>query len=392
MRFLKFQKEILLKSVAELPSSWRCSTGVLVLAVFVLFLPGCALVPFPRLPQTKVVYPAHKLHVRYKDFSGVIHVHTYYSQGTSTGSFDEVLSAARKAQVDFVIITDHDTLAWLREKEERLYGNVLMMVGTELSTQAGHLSVFGIKKEIYGRQDPVRVLSEIQKAKAPSFINHAQLKVNPWTNWSLVPSITGMEIFNLAEAIYDDGMLKIGFKSLVYTSDGLMRSYLDRPDALLQLWDKVLTERKFVGIGATDAHQRYRFLGKALDSYETMFRTVQTHALANDLSRQAILGAFQKGHVYVGFDIVKPVRNFIFMGETSKELVIMGDVVKYKADLELRVSLPGQGDIHVLKDGKVWQTAQGSYWESRAEGPGIYRVEVYSHNKLWILSNPIYVR
>ncbi len=375
------------------PSSLKnCRSSLILLAaaVSMLVFSGCAAMPFLNGPQRKSAVSKSGIATPYQDYSGVVHIHTFYSHH-STGSFDEVARAAEKVHVDFAIISDHDTLRWREEKKEGLVNGVLMLIGTEVSSPAGHLVVLGTEKEIDRRQDSRKILEEIHKAKASSFIAHAEWQVNPWTDWTLAPSVTGMEIYNLPAAMYARGLSKMFLKTLLFPPVLMMRSYLHRPDNLLKKWDHILAERKFVGIGSVDAHQRFRLLGKSLDSYETMFRVVQTHALAPGLSRKEILEAFGRGHVYVGFDIVKPVRNFLFVAETPKKRLIMGDKIRFSADLKLRVALPETADIHVLKNGTLWKSVQGNYWESAPEGPGVYRVEVYFEDKLWILSNPIYV-
>ncbi|OGW72528.1 MAG: hypothetical protein A2Y02_02345 [Omnitrophica bacterium GWA2_52_12] len=361
------------------------------LASSLLLFSGCAAMPFLNGPQHKALEAMPGLPPGYLDYSGVVHVHTLYSHH-STGGFDEVVKSAERAHVDFVVITDHDNLRWLKENKEGFHGDVLVLVGTELSTPAGHLSVFGVENEINIRQETRKILKEVQKSGASSFICHAQLKLNPWTDWALRPMVTGMEVFNLPAEIYADGYFKIGLKSFLYSPRHLMFSYVKRPDAALKQWDEILVERKFVGIGAADAHQRFRFLGVALDSYDAMFETVQTHALAKDFSRQGIFEAFKKGHVYIGFDVVKPIRNFFFEALTAKGRVMMGESVKFHKGLKLRVFLPEEARIKVLKNGKEWKSVTGEQWEGEADGFGVYRVEVYLNDKIWIISNPIYVR
>lgn len=347
--------------------------------------------PFLSHPHAKAVSRKPGPLSQYKDYTGIIHVHTAYSYH-STGSFEEVADAAKRADADFVVITNHNNLGGLAEKKEGFYGNVLMLIGAELDTPTGHLAVFGIQKEIDPRQDTKKILKEIKKAGASAFICHPDLKLNPWTDWSLIPFARGIEIYNLPAAMVENGVLKMGLKALVLSPHFFMSTFLNRPDAALKRWDEILAKRRFVGIGSVDAHQRFRIFGRPIDGYNAMFEVVQTHALAADLSRQAIFDALHKGHVYVGFDLVEPVRNFLFMAETPKKAVIMGDEINDSEDLRLRVFLPREADIHVLKDGKLWKRAKGNSWESQAAGPGVYRVEVYLKNKFWIFSNPIYVR
>lgn len=362
--------------------------------LFIFLLQGCAAMPFSHRAYQETFDERSGLPEGIQDYSGVFHVHTFHSHD-STGSFEAAARAAQKVNADFVVITDHDSLIGLYDKKEGFYGKVLLLIGTELTTLAGHLGVIGVDKEINPNQGVAEILQEVEAAGAASFICHAHLKLNPWTDWTVTDHVTGMEVFNLPATIYEVGFLKTSLKSLFLFPHSFMNTFVNRPDVLLQEWDQVLAKRPFVGIASVDAHERYHLLGWTLDSYETMFEVVQTHVYAEDLSKKAIFEAFKKGHVYIGFDIVKPIRNFLFSAhsELKNETVMMGDEIKFESALKLRITpLSDQAEIHVMKDGKLWRSTVGNTWDGFAEGPGVYRVEVYLKNKLWILSNPIYVR
>src|SRR5690606_25643630 len=57
--------------------------------------------------------------MRLFDKTGVIHVHTRYSDGA--GTVRRVAQAAVRAGLDFVIVTDHDTLAGLENGDDGWY-------------------------------------------------------------------------------------------------------------------------------------------------------------------------------------------------------------------------------------------------------------------------------
>ena len=85
--------------------------------------------------------------MRFFDKAGVIHVHTRYSDGA--GSVRAVARAAVRAGVDFVVVTDHDTLAGLRRGEDGWYDRLgrptgapgaartLVVIGQEISPEDG---------------------------------------------------------------------------------------------------------------------------------------------------------------------------------------------------------------------------------------------------------------
>ena len=76
----------------------------------------------------------------YTRVAGVVHVHTTLSDGGGTP--DEVVAAAQRAGLGFLAITDHNNLD--AKPVEGYHGGVLVLVGSELSTTAGHLLGLGI--------------------------------------------------------------------------------------------------------------------------------------------------------------------------------------------------------------------------------------------------------
>ena len=72
----------------------------------------------------------------YVEIQGVLHVHTTHSDGS--GSVADVVEAAQKTGVDFVVLTDHNTMRAKHEGWEGWHGSTLLIVGEEVSTRAGH--------------------------------------------------------------------------------------------------------------------------------------------------------------------------------------------------------------------------------------------------------------
>lgn len=367
---------------------------------FLWLFSGCATLQwmdFPsRLPDIKELPSSFP----FRDYTGIFHVHSRYSHD-SRGRFDEIVSAARRAGVDFVIVTDHNTLAGLRDKMDGFYDQTLVLIGNELSTQAGHLAVLGVDQEFDSSLGPADILKKVSELGGLSFVCHGESVRKPWSDWAVSP-LTGMEIYNLAGDVYEDGKFWVALKVLGLTPRLFFKSVLDKPRAYLERWDSLLKGGPIVGIGAVDAHQKVRIFGKPLDDYDAMFKVVQTHAWSEELSEKAILEAFGKGHVYVGFDLVQPVRNFLFWAEKNEQKWLMGDTLKYEKALKLKAHLPARAtrglfrrapdEMRVFKDGQLIYRNKTDFAEIDPDGPGIYRVEVYHRKKLWILSNPIYLK
>ena len=76
-----------------------------------------------------------------RDLACVIHVHSTWSDGT--GTVPQIMRAAAKAGVDVVLLTDHDTLAARDHGQEGWHGDVLLLVGEEVTPDENHYLAFG---------------------------------------------------------------------------------------------------------------------------------------------------------------------------------------------------------------------------------------------------------
>ena len=95
-----------------------------------------------------------------------------YSDGT--GTVDQIARAGRRAGVDVVLLTDHDTLAAKRNGEEGWYGNVLLLVGEEVSPRRrNHYLAFGIDEEIdHSALDAAGICAAVRAAGGFGFAAH----------------------------------------------------------------------------------------------------------------------------------------------------------------------------------------------------------------------------
>lgn len=92
-----------------------------------------------------------------------LHIHSKYSDGAGTP--EDILEHARKKGVDGLAITDHNTLeGYFRARE--LDGDLLVVPGFEVVTEAGHVLVLGLnelppKVETIGYYDLVNWAREL---------------------------------------------------------------------------------------------------------------------------------------------------------------------------------------------------------------------------------------
>jgi hypothetical protein len=346
-----------------------------------------------------------------------LHMHTRYSDGG--GSHHDIAAAAIKCGLEAVIVTDHNVLVqgfegYVKERGRK----VLMLVGEELhdqdrDPQKNHLLAFGAAQELATlADDPQTLINAVRDAGGLSFLAHPHdppaLAFNEtdisWVDWG-VEGYTGLELWNALSE----------FKTMIPTRlHGLVYAYLPALiargplPATLRKWDELLGDgRRVVAIGGSDSHAlRYHLgpLSRIIFPYAFHFRTVNTHVfipkpLSGDANqdKRMIYEAIGAGRCFVGYDLAGSTRGFRFSAQGREAAAIMGEEIPARGGVTLQARLPGIGEVRLLKDGQVIQTASRQQACTHiTTAPGIYRIEAYRNylgrRRGWIFSNPIYLR
>jgi PHP domain len=335
--------------------------------------------------------------------AGIVHVHTTLSDGG--GSPEEVIEAARTAGLGFVAITDHNNLD--AKPLEGYHGGVLVLVGSELSTNAGHVLALGIPDPAFRFSGDARdVLDDVRDLGGISFAAHpsSQRADLRWTGWDL-PGPWGVELLN-GDSEWRRAGGRLALTAALY---GINRSYallrsLSAPDAMLARWDAMLATRDVPGIVGADAHSRVpltRGYAVRFPSYEALFSLARNHVvldrpLSGDATADAarIVEALRDGRSYVGIDALADAGGVSFTAEGGGRRFTMGDQVPWSEGLRLRVTgrIPPGAQVSLLRDGESIARRED---EATAEvsAPGVYRAEIRIGGwpTPWVLTNPIYV-
>ena len=334
---------------------------------------------------------------------GVVHIHTTLSDGGGTP--EDVIRAARTAGARFVVITDHNNLD--AKPFEGYRDGVLVLVGTELSTTAGHLLGLGIADPGYRFSgDALDGLEDIRDLGGFAFAAHPE---NPrgdlrFTGWSL-PGPWGLELVN-GDSEWRRAGPRLLLRAALYGVNhryAYLRS-MSPADATLARWDTLLAERDVPGLAGADAHSRIpitKLRALRVPSYESLFTLQRNYVLLDgpltgqfEVDRRAVLEALRRGRLYIGLDALAPAGEFSFVAEAGGGRATMGDTVPPLPDLRLKAGgrMPPGARVMLLRDGRRVAEAEGPL-DVAASGPGVYRVEVQvpGWNLPWILSNPIYV-
>lgn len=349
------------------------------------------------------------------EYSGNIHMHTPYSDGAKW--HHEIANAAIAAELDFVIVTDHNI--WVEGLEgyyENDKGRVLLLIGEEVHDprrvpQANHFLVFGAEKEMIPLAgDLPMLLSETRECGGYGFLAHPFDPAAPsigegslaWQDWD-IDGYTGFEIWNYMSEF--KGLLGGKLRNLRVSLNP--NKYISGPDSrTIAKWDELLSQgHRLAAIGGSDAHGLTYGLGpikRIIFPYEFLFRTVNTHVLVGnqmsgdvDRDKRLILDAIGHGNSWVGYDLPHSTTSFRYSGQ-SKTKGIMGDQINLGAGATLQIKAPTKCRIRLMRDGV--KVAECRYDQNLTHIPidvGAYRVECHisylGRERGWIYSNPIYL-
>jgi len=336
--------------------------------------------------------------------SGVVHVHSVHSDGV--GDVDEIVAAAKRARLDFVIITDHNDFDL--KPQERYADGVLVIVGTEISTRSGHVLGLGVPEPTFRfTDDAAEVFEDIDHLGGFAMVAHPMSPESDfqWRGWDL-PGGWGIELLN-GDSQWRAAPWPAVIASLInYPLDSsyALLNVLTLPDEARRRWDRLLTTRDVPMVVGSDAHGGVR-LGSQMTvpvpSYEALFRLAQNHVLldeplSGDAVRDAaaIVSSLGRGRGYVALDALAAGSGFFFNAERGSQRWDMGDTVSLSSSPVLRAGgqVPNGSTVTLRRNGDIIsRNEQALSWPVMA--PGVYRVEVNAPgwDVPWVVSNPIYV-
>ncbi len=375
----------------------------------------------------------------WQEYRGVCHNHTNQSHD-SDGTYEQILAAARQAQVDFVLMANHCDQGIGRYSRgwEGDHEGVTFVRGYEMEN--GFMP-WGLPEnaDIDCKAEPARLAQQIEDAGGLLFYAHPEES----RRWDL-PQLKGMEIYNFhADALKDESVsefLRDMLFSIRSYPDQVFRRIYDRPAGVIARWDELNRTRRIAGIGGNDAHQNTgfrgyytekdtfqlrrrdpkgifgewklnlltRFLlrlafgpleqGKLLfsftaDPYERTFRFINTHILAKEKSGASILDALRAARAFVAFDMLADARGFVFMAQSGQQTAVMGEDLPFAGGITLRAESPLPCRFTLRRDGEEVRQQAGRSFEYEPDRPGNYRVEceleILGEWTPWIYSNPI---
>ncbi len=341
-----------------------------------------------------------------RELQGVYHVHTTFSDGHAT--VDEIAAQAARQGLDFVVLTDHGNPnhASLRAAGPRK--GVLILAGSELNVNRGHLVALGFRAPPGDGKLPSKAEDAVDAVRALggfTVIAHPYSKVRwSWGDWGESSDYGGIEIVN-ADTMFKNNYRRIlAYAPLLLLGSRLpLVKMLEQPVSNLKRWDQRGANAAIAGYFSADAHLYYRGI----------FALLRLHVLVDGpagtgtpgAEEALIWDALRRGRFYNAVEAVADARGFRFeAGGGDGRSYRMGDTVTAgkgtrAVRFEIRAPFPFRKEIRLLRDGRVIASSRDDALGAAAEGPGVYRVEVYLKERSalgpdipWIVSNPIYLR
>jgi len=356
--------------------------------------------------------------------AGSLHVHTNRSDGR--GSPDEVAEAARRANLRFVVFSDHgDGTRPLSPPAYR--SGVLCLDGVEISTTGGHYLAVGLPQVPYPLGGEARdVVDDVTRFGGFGIVAHpdspkAELRWREWT-----APFDGVEIANL-DTGWRVHLAAPGWRSKARLLSALL-SYPLRPSEtiaalltesseLAARWESLTRRRRVVAVAGSDAHANLAFrsadpgrsaVSLPLPGYEASLRALTVHVRpsgpltgsAVDDARRLTEG-LRAGHVYTAFGGLARPASFEFTATNGTTDVEAGDELRTggaAVTLRVRSNRPPGFTSSVWKGSQLLAAdrPESEFTLQTTGAPAVYRVEVRAGSGLaaprWIVSNPIYIR
>ena len=353
------------------------------------------------------------------EYKGVVHVHSFLG-GHSSGTFQEIISAAQANNLNFVVMTEHveSDIDTAQMTLSGMHGGVLFINGNEVKTSTDDrlLSIPGDGNLSTSPAPSTSVvITSTHSRGALSFVAYP----TEFKSWN--EGFDGIEVYNVFTNSKRINLVLAFFDALwsqrAYP-DLLFANYLERPSENLKKWDELTITGKVVAIAGNDSHSNIGLqvrdgsgkvlVGVQLDPYTTSFRLVRIHVLvpsrgvsgANAVTSEALIAALRQGHCFIGFDLLGDTSGFRFEAVNSKGRRIQGDEIPFEPGTQLKVAVPVASRILIFRNGEVFLDESGvKSKEVTLTERGSYRVEVnlpqlgkLTSSAPWIISNPIYVR
>lgn len=343
---------------------------------------------------------------QFKEICGALHLHTKFSDGGV--DYPAMIKTAQVLNLDFLIVTDHMTLKGLQSGYEGFHEKLAVLCGYEHNDRnnLNHYLAMGVNRVFTDATEPQLYIDAVKGNGGIGFLAHPAEKRNymaafpsyPWTTWE-IERFDGIEIWNQ----FSDWVEQLRTWRSVIRLCFPRRFIKKAPDDLLKKWDELNVSRYVSGVGGVDAHTKtYQ---KGLFTFRVFpikveLKGIRTHAYIPtsqpmgdfEKYKKMLLNALKNGHSFISNFRRGDAAGSIFSLITKNGTQYPPGNFDYDSKpVALKVSIPQKAEIRLVVNNAVKQTVSASDVSFEIGGQGVYRVEVYKKDSVWVYSNPFRV-
>lgn len=340
-------------------------------------------------------------HLKKFQYKGVIHIHSLNSDGS--GDIDIITRAAKKANLSWIIITDHNYF----DLREGVYNGVYVLKGEEISPKnENHYIALGITNQIEPDENPQKYIDEVRKQEGVGFAAHPDeyAKRNnsyPPITWNKLFIPDGVEIWNWFSC-WGDRLNSKNIFTLAFSY--LFKNVLvsKAPQESIKWWDELNLQKQSIvpAIGGVDAHAfkiRKYIIPVTVFPYKEMFNTINNvislnAPLSEDFktAKEQILNAIKNGNnVVINSTVSRAIPDIEVTN--SLKTAHSGEILNLDKKTYLNVEVNKKAVIKVILNGRELYECFAKKCSLLLTELGKYRVEILINNKGFAYSNPIIV-
>ena len=351
-----------------------------------LILAGCSSpLPTTELPPARYIQAAPEfpgLH----DYRGIVDL-PIKASGMDQSAVAEL---AKASQIDFIFLADRVQPGDTDFGIGGFTDEILFISGGAFEVGGSQIIGVNIHEPIKPNLTPNDLISAIHDQGGIAIASDPA-KFESSEEYALADAI---EVYNQRSAWLAQNPTTLYMRAIFSSTDRFLAGLDLRPDANLALYDRITAGARVAMLAGMGPPDNLNVLGAKVGTLPQLFLFCTTHLLARERDTAPILEALRLGHSYVSFDYLGYVGAFAFFARAGDTTTMMGDEVHLAPGLTLKTELPAPADrIAIYQNGaEVTSADNASTLEFVPKSPGAYRIEAYRNGKLWIMSNPVYVR
>lgn len=358
----------------------------LLAALASLALARCsAPLPSTDLPPARFVSAAPEF-PGLRDYRGIVDMRIKRS-GLDQAAIADL---AKSAQIDFIVLGDPVKPGDLDFGIGGFTSDILFIPGGAFDIGGSEIVAVNLHSAIAPNLTPNDLIAAIHDQGGLA-IAADPAKFSSPSDYALADAI---EVYNQRTVWSAQSPTALYLRAMFFGIDHFLSSLDLRPDANFALYDKMAAGARVTMLAGFGQADDLAVFGTKIGTLQQLFLFYTTHLIARERDTAPLLEALRLGHSYVSFDYLGYVGAFAFFAQNGETKTMMGDEVQSAPGLTLKAELPAQAErIVMYRNGAEVASAENAIeLEFAPKSPGAYRIEAYRNGRMWLLSNPLYVR